>query len=338
VQRGYLRDIQFNAFAVYPFPRSGAEIAAVKRALRIAVSISLLTLLLVRLDWTAVSAHLGHLQPRTAALLVIALAVQLALSSWKWRWALRIYELHFPYMFLSRVLVIGFFLNNFLPTSIGGDAYRVYRTIPTTPPKSRAISAVLLERLVGISALSMLGLAGALALYHSSKLARAYVLLAVGGAALALVLVVWITRPDWHTAVWMKSPWLAPIKDTLHAVTHARMEWLPLIAISLLFQAQAIFIMYELFLALNVPISLAQSALIAAAAGFATVIPLSINGLGIVEASIAGVGLAVGVSYEAGLLVALLMRILVMPLTLAAGLLYAFEPVHARAISNPFPQ
>ena len=109
--------------------------------------------------------------------------------------------------------------------------------------------------------------------------------------------------------------------------------WIPLVGISLLFQAQAILIIYALFEALGVRVDLAQAALIAAAAGVATVIPLSINGLGVVEATVAGTALAVGVSYEAGLLVALLIRLLVIPLTLLAGLLYAFEPVHVREVT-----
>ncbi len=64
------------------------------------------------------------------------------------------------------------------------------------------------------------------------------------------------------------------------------------------------------------------------------IVPLSINGIGIVEATIAGAGVAVGVSYEAGLLVALLMRVLILPLTLLAGLLYAFEPRREGAFSH----
>jgi uncharacterized membrane protein YbhN (UPF0104 family) len=86
--------------------------------------------------------------------------------------------------------------------------------------------------------------------------------------------------------------------------------------------------LHMLFNSLGEHISLEQAALVAAAAGLATIIPLSINGLGIVEATIAGTAVAVGVSYEAGLVVAVLMRLLLLPLTLAAGLLYAFEPRH----------
>ncbi len=131
--------------------------------------------LLARMDWATVLAHLhdaaasgrcaGDLPVRRATR---AQRMEVAV-------ALRIHELQFGYGFLSRVLVIAFFLNNFLPTSIGGDAYRVYRTLPPSPPRSSAVSAVLLERVVGLSALLALGFVGALTLYSSNPLARVYV-------------------------------------------------------------------------------------------------------------------------------------------------------------------
>jgi hypothetical protein len=81
-------------------------------------------------------------------------------------------------------------------------------------------------------------------------------------------------------------------------------------------------------------VSLPQAAMIAAVAGIAAVVPFSINGLGIVEASIAGAAAAVGPGYEAGLVVALLMRILIVPLTALAGLTYALEPGARRDAST----
>jgi uncharacterized membrane protein YbhN (UPF0104 family) len=290
--------------------------------LRIVVSVALLAVLFFSIDWSTVPAYAERLTPTLAVLVIAIFAAQLAISSWKWQWALRIHRLDYPYPLLTRVLVIGFFLNNFLPTSIGGDAYRVYRTLPTTPPRSRAISAVILERVVGFSALLSLGLVGAIALYSSNPLARGYVLLAACGAVVAAGVLVFLGPRV------LRSPKLAPITDNLRSICAARGEWLPLIALSFLFQAQAVFVLYALFNALAEPVSFAQAALIAAAAGIATIIPFSINGLGIVEATIAGTAVAVGASYEAGLVIAVLMRLLLLPLTLAAGLLYAFEPRH----------
>jgi uncharacterized membrane protein YbhN (UPF0104 family) len=290
--------------------------------LRIAVSAALLVLLFFSIDWSTVPGYAERLTPAIAVLVIAVFAAQLAISSWKWQWALRIHHLDYAYPFLTRVLVIGFFLNNFLPTQIGGDTYRVYRTLPPVPPKSRAISAIILERLVGFSALLTLGLIGAIALYSTNHLARAYVLLAACGAVVTAVLFAFVGPRL------LRTKKLAPITDNLRSICAARGAWVPLVALSFLFQAQAVFVLYALFNALAEPVTFAQAALIAAAAGIATIIPFSINGLGVVEATIAGTAAAVGVSYEAGLVIAVLMRLLLLPLTLAAGLLYAFEPRH----------
>ncbi len=306
------------------------------RGLRIAISVGLLAILIASVDWPTVLAHVQRLNPAVVAFVMVAWAVQLAVSSWKWQWALRVHRLHFPYSYLTRVLVIGFFLNNFLPTSIGGDAYRIFRTVPANPPKSRAISAVVLERLVGLCALLLLGFAGALVLFSSFTLARAYVLFAAVGATLCVGAVALIRAHStrWRDSAFLRSKWISPAVENLRTIAGARGAWIPLVGISLLFQIQAILIVWSLFNAIDSSVGLPHAALIAASAGVAAVIPFSINGLGIVEATIAGTAVAVGVSYEAGLLVALLMRILLIPLTLLAGLFYAFEPPQTRETTS----
>jgi glycosyltransferase 2 family protein len=317
-------------------PSNGAGRRRLGRAVRIVVSCGLLAVLVFAMDWPTMVAHARSLSPAIATFVILAFAVQLAVSAWKWQWSLRIHGLRFPYVYLTRVLVIGFFLNNFLPTSIGGDAYRVYKTVPSTPPRSRAISAVLLERLVGLSALLLLGLVGALILYANSELARAYALLAAGSAVagLATLGLLRARSAKWRDSSLLRSKWIGPAVENVRTIARARSEWLPLLGISLLFQAQAILIVYELFHAVDPQVDLAHAALITATAGIAAIVPFSINGLGIVEATIAGTAIAVGLSYEAGLLVALLMRLLLIPLTLLAALFYAFEPAPVREAST----
>jgi uncharacterized membrane protein YbhN (UPF0104 family) len=306
-------------------PSNGAGRRRLGRAVRIVVSCGLLAVLVFAMDWPTMVAHARSLSPAIATFVILAFAVQLAVSAWKWQWSLRIHGLRFPYVYLTRVLVIGFFLNNFLPTSIGGDAYRVYKTVPSTPPRSRAISALLL-----------LGLVGALILYANSELARAYALLAAGSAVagLAILGLLRARSAKWRDSSLLRSKWIGPAVENVRTIARARSEWLPLLGISLLFQAQAILIVYELFHAVDPQVDLAHAALITATAGIAAIVPFSINGLGIVEATIAGTAIAVGLSYEAGLLVALLMRLLLIPLTLLAALFYAFEPAPVREAST----
>jgi hypothetical protein len=69
----------------------------------------------------------------------------------------------------------------------------------------------------------------------------------------------------------------------------------------------------------------AACALIAAVAGLATILPISINGIGVVEGSFAGAAVALGTDYEVALMVAVLIRLIVLPLSLIFGAIYALR-------------
>jgi uncharacterized membrane protein YbhN (UPF0104 family) len=107
-----------------------------------------------------------------------------------------------------------------------------------------------------------------------------------------------------------------------------------LVAISILFQTVAIASIYALFQSLGTPVPWASCAMLGAAAGLAVVIPFSINGAGVVEGSFVVVAVALGISYEAALMVAVLIRLLVLPPSLVFGLCYALneEPLAERRL------
>lgn len=301
------------------------------RLLKVAVSLIFLALLVWWADWSRLPELLSRVQLSVALLALLAYAVQLFISAWKWQWALILHELHVPYRLLARVYWIAFFLNNLLPTSIGGDAYRVYRTMPDDGFRSRALSAVIVERLIGLGALLVFGICGAWALAHEMAFARAFLAFVFMGIAAAIVLVAALrsTTLAPHLVRVMRHPWLAAVEHNIGLLLRARMAYLPLIAISLLFQALAIGINYLLFAGTGEPVSIAKCALITAVAGVATVIPFSINGIGILEGAFAGTAIALGVNYEQALFVAILIRVLVLPLSAISGVLYALEPAES---------
>src|SRR5262245_17344520 len=101
-----------------------------RRAIKVIVSLAFLAVLVWWADWSRLPQHLTRIHLSVAVLVLLAYAVQLFISAWKWQWALILHDLHLRYGLLARVYWIAFFLNNLLPTSIGGDAYRVYRTMP----------------------------------------------------------------------------------------------------------------------------------------------------------------------------------------------------------------
>lgn len=72
----------------------------------------------------------------------------LLLSALKWQLIL---NKQFPFWFLFKVYWIGNFFSNFLPSTIGGDGYRVIKIIGKIK-KERAIASILFDRISGLIA------------------------------------------------------------------------------------------------------------------------------------------------------------------------------------------
>jgi len=125
--------------------------------LRVVVSAALLGYVLLKADLPSFMARWpGISQP----LLVLAVALQLAgvfISSLKWWLLLRAADQPVAYLWTVRTYLVGQFFSNFLPTSIGGDAVRVFRLNRLAGRLGLAIASVFVERITGFLALTLIG-------------------------------------------------------------------------------------------------------------------------------------------------------------------------------------
>jgi uncharacterized membrane protein YbhN (UPF0104 family) len=295
--------------------------------IKAAVAVALLTALLMNVDLRGIKDHLSDLRWWAVAVAAVVLALQFPASAWKWEKSLRLHELVFPQWFLLKVCCIGFFFNNFLPSAIGGDIYRIYRTLPPTGQKSSATSAVLVDRIVGFAALLVLGMLGAAWLAPQNVFARTF-FFAVVSAGISGILGM--------LAIYLG--WLKPLSKRLRRLEMFRvfeanlqlvLRWHPawplLIVGALLFQGLVALWMFCVFAAIGIMLNPAECVLLSAAAGIASVLPISISGLGVVEGSIAGVATALGMPFETAVLGALINRLGVIPFSAACGLVYLFD-------------
>jgi uncharacterized protein (TIRG00374 family) len=297
------------------------------RPVKIAVACVLLAALAWGVDWREMPAHLARLDWALGCLAVFAVVLEMPVNAWKWSWALRLHDLRFPWVYLFRSACFGFFFNNFLPSGIGGDVYRIVRTAGREGERSRAVSAVLVERVVGLGAMLCNGLIGALLLMQTYELARWYVQLAAVGI-IALVVFVALLYAGALAGLkrrLMSIRLLEPVWENLRRIARPRAEWLPLIATSFLFQLLAAACLYLSFAGTGATITVPAALLITAAAGIASVLPISISGIGVVEGSIAGTAVALGVEYEQAVLAAIVVRLVTLPVSAACGLLYLTE-------------
>jgi uncharacterized membrane protein YbhN (UPF0104 family) len=207
-------------------------------ALKIAVSAILLWFLFHGIALGPVIVDLKRVRAGSGALVVALGFAQIFLFAARWQRVGRICGAPLSWNANLRLIFIGLFFNQTLPSSVGGDAMRVWLSARAGVPASRAFSSVALDRLVALIVLLGLSLAtlplfddlvGDAVLRHSLAAllaigAAAFVFLLTGGSALAKWLKGWrITAPLGAIAADLRRLFLQStglIAATLSLVTH----------------------------------------------------------------------------------------------------------------------
>lgn len=208
--------------------------------------------LLAFLVWQANPANIwAQWRQASLALLLLAALLQLlciCISAFKWGVLLRANRQAQPYPWLLAVYFVGQFANNFLPTSVGGDATRVVALGRRTGSYAQASASVFMERLTGFLALSLIAL-GAL-LVTSTDLfgmrlvtaptltatAAAFALLAVAVAGASFASPWLLPRISWLLPGVVRKP-LARVAETLGEYGADRVALAKAMGLSFLFHS-----------------------------------------------------------------------------------------------------
>ncbi|MFO7654714.1 MAG: lysylphosphatidylglycerol synthase transmembrane domain-containing protein [Candidatus Krumholzibacteriia bacterium] len=159
------------------------------------VSAALVWWLLGRLSWEEIESGLERPRWGVLALALGIYAVSALGGALQWIWLLRRAGLATPAAEIRRLYFIGLFFNNFLPANVGGDAYKIVDLGRREQCPARVFCATLLDRLLGLTALTVLAvLAAAAAAAGGHELPPAVVLLAPVLAALILVQALLLSR------------------------------------------------------------------------------------------------------------------------------------------------
>lgn len=124
--------------------------------MRILVSLGLISYLIWHADPAKVWASWQHADFRFVALAFLIQVFGVCLNALRWRTLLRANGQKQPYLWLLSAYFAGQFANNFLPTSVGGDAVRAAQLARRIGSISQASASVFLERLIGFLALSII--------------------------------------------------------------------------------------------------------------------------------------------------------------------------------------
>ncbi|MBT3317436.1 flippase-like domain-containing protein [bacterium] len=92
------------------------------------------------------------------ALAVFTFALSCAAGALQWQTILRLAGIKTPAAEVFRLYFVGLFFNNFLPANVGGDAVKIFDLGKSTGDPVKVFCGTLLDRLIGLLALTLLAL------------------------------------------------------------------------------------------------------------------------------------------------------------------------------------
>jgi len=180
-----------------PEPRESAPRAGKKvLILKILVSASLMALVLSQVNMGNV---IGALAQVKVGWLLLALGLNFVgafLTASRWRLLLAAQGTRTTTFHLMKCWLVACFFNQFLPSTVGGDAFRIYDTWRLGASKASAVAVIGVDRLLGLFSLMMFGV---LALFLSSAMLeeRAFLSIFVWAAVAGLGLIsAWVFFPN----------------------------------------------------------------------------------------------------------------------------------------------
>lgn len=276
---------------------------------RVAISIGLLALVALSIDWGDVVERLGD---ASWGWFVLATALVLGaylLNALRWHALLHAAGLFPPLRDTLRAYGIGVFSNNLLPTSFGGDAVRAWLIAPRGPALARALTSVLADRATAFGCLlpiAWVGVAVGAGSIPGSLVGLLGVITAASVAGTLVAIAVLRRRGLGRFLPGMLRPWAGEVARTLRAYGRDRERLGEVIALGLAFQLLIIAATWLLSEALELGIEPEVLAVVLPLVLVATLLPISIAGFGVREGAFVALLAEVGVASSDALLLSLL--------------------------------
>jgi uncharacterized protein (TIRG00374 family) len=306
--------------------------SAAFQILKVGVSVGLLVWLLRQVDgakaWAAVrSASWAWLG--VAALLYFAMLV---VSSWRWNILLRAQGIVVRLRTLIGSFLVATFFNNFLPSNIGGDVVRVRDTSGPANSRTLAATIVLVDRGLGLLALVLVAALGASASQPTLRAAGAppvqpwmlWTGLLLGGAATiqalrAPSLVTRLASPlRWLHAEWVDAH-LAKLTAALDRFANSPRALASSAAGAVVVQALLVAFYFAVAQGLHIPVSPWHLAVMVPVSFVVQMVPISVNGFGVREATFVAFFALAGLPAEAAMLLSFMGTAVIMAWSLAGA-------------------
>ncbi len=292
--------------------------------IKAAISVGLLALLFVLLPWSQVRDALYRLPPRVWAGVLVGFVLGHATGVFKWRLFVNAAKAGLGVADATMAYCAGLFANLCLPSIVGGDVLRIAIVTRVTRRPAAALWGGVMDRITDMLALAILVTAGGLLAQGTLEgwLGQALtVALAVGIGLLVLALPLALRRP---LASWprkLRRPVGRGLVGLRQLWRRPRAAALGLL-LSLSIQGSFVLLNAWLGRSIGIDVGLAVWFLVWPLAKIASLMPISLGGLAVREASLAALLLPFGVPVAVSVVCSLLWQTVLIAGGLLGGLVW----------------
>jgi len=292
--------------------------------LKVAVSVGLLYLSLRRVNIETLGHQLSKLDWRWAILALLIACAQVPFSAWRWREVVIVCRSRLSLMMATRYTVIGQFFSQVLPSTVGGDAVRIWLLARGGAGWPTAIYSVLIDRVVGVTVLAVLVAAclpWTFDLVHDAAGRAALLLIGFGAIGATLVFLV------------LGAPQLKILDrwwPTRHLATASRLAWrlctspaaARVLLISFAIHFMTVALAWSAAIAVHAAITFNQTLYLFLPVILIATIPISIAGWGVRESAMVLAFSYAGLAEGDGLIVSILFGLTTLTVGVIGGIVW----------------
>jgi glycosyltransferase 2 family protein len=302
-----------------------------KALVRLSVSVALLYFVLRSIDLPAFWERVKSMNPAWILLALAAYAFTQSIAVWRWNRLLRAQHIEVERRRLTESIWVSMFFNNFLPSNIGGDVVRIADTAPAAGSKTLAMTVILVDRVLGLTALVIIAAAGALVatLLGVHIPGARWLWLASALGAVAVISVIAMPQLVGHSLMPVRAlnkPWLTErvqrLEDAVNRFRNAPSAVAGAFAGAMVVQITLVAFYLLTAEGLSVPLPIFLGAVLIPVSLVVQMAPVSINGFGVREAVFAFFFRRFGLPIDAAVALSLVSTGMVMGLSLVGGFFF----------------
>lgn len=295
-----------------------------KTSLKILISVAILCLLFHEVHIETVRPYLEKIYLPTFIAVLLLQFISSLIAAWRWELVMHTLGFKAPLSFYLKSYLKGVMFNQILPTSIGGDAYRIIEAAQLGQGKKEAFLGVLVDRAYGFVGLIGLNVLSLPLAYYLLPPKVFYAVVTISIAAM-LGIIFLITLPKLNVLLFQSIfKMFKMLGQRLRCSVTSWQDFTVKIALSLLPNFLTVAAFFLLSQALNITGSLSDYLVIIPSVLLFTMIPISLAGWGVREGAMVFLGGLIGMNKPEALAISLLFGF-VLILTSIPGLYYYFR-------------